>query len=128
MQRMEIQMNWYLMVWKKFTQFSGRSRRKEYWMFFLFNTLIGFVLYGAGLALMVSGIGKILLGLYFVYLLAVIIPCLALSVRRLHDTGKSGWWFLIIVIPIVGALVLLVFMAIRGETGSNQYGQDPKLD
>jgi uncharacterized membrane protein YhaH (DUF805 family) len=119
-------MEWYLMVWKKFAQFSGRSRRKEYWMFFLFNTLIGIVLYGAGLALRANGIGKILLGLYFVYLVAVIIPCLAVSVRRLHDTGKSGWLFLLILIPIVGPIILLVFFMVAGNPGANEYGPDPK--
>jgi uncharacterized membrane protein YhaH (DUF805 family) len=129
-------MDWYLMVWKKFAVFSGRSRRKEYWMFFLINSLIGAALWipgvvfrqvGMGVVIPNSGIGLIFFCLYFAYLLAVIIPCLAVSVRRLHDTGKSGWMFLLVLIPIVGPIILLVFFVLEGNSGVNQYGQDPKL-
>ena len=129
-------MSWYLMVWKKFAQFSGRSRRKEYWMFFLYNTLISAALWilglvfrqvGMGVIIPNSGIGLIFFVLYFAYLLAILIPCLAVSVRRLHDTGKSGWLFLLVLIPIVGPIILLVFFMLAGNSGANQYGPDPKL-
>ncbi|HEY1210160.1 MAG TPA: DUF805 domain-containing protein [Terracidiphilus sp.] len=119
-------MNWYLMVWKKYAQFSGRSRRNEYWMFTLFNLLIYVLLYGAAIALMESGIGKALLGICAIYGLAILIPSLAVGVRRLHDTGRSGWWLLICFVPIVGGLILLVFFVLDSEPGTNQYGPNPK--
>jgi uncharacterized membrane protein YhaH (DUF805 family) len=123
---MEDEMNWYLMVWKKYAQFSGRSRRNEYWMFTLFNLLIYVLLYGAGIALADSGIGKAVLGLCAIYGLAVLIPSLAVGVRRLHDTGRSGWWLLICFVPIVGPIILLVFFVLDSEPGANQYGPNPK--
>lgn len=118
-------MNWYLEVLKKYATFSGRARRKEYWMFFLFNIVITFVLgfldSMMGLAQQ-GGIG-ILSGLYC---LAVLIPGLAVCVRRLHDTGKSGWWVFIALVPILGALWLLWLMVKEGDAGANQYGPNPK--
>ena len=118
-------MNWYLEVLKKYAVFSGRARRKEYWFFALFNVLISFVLgfieVGMGLVDK-SGRGP-LSGLYT---LAILIPGIAVSVRRLHDTGRSGWWLLIALIPCVGAIILLVFMVQDSEPGPNQYGPNPK--
>ncbi|MGP8269666.1 MAG: DUF805 domain-containing protein [Terracidiphilus sp.] len=120
-------MEWYLMVWKKFAEFNGRSRRKEYWMFFLFNTLIEFALCILALLLMKSGIGLVLYGVCALYMVACIIPAIGCSVRRLHDTDKSGWLFLLVVIPIIGPIVLLVLFMLAGNPGANQYGPDPKL-
>ena len=120
-------MEWYLMVWKKFAVFSGRSRRKEYWMFFLFNTLIEFTLCILAMLLMKSGLSGVLYGLCGLYMLACVIPAIACSVRRLHDTDKSGWLFLLVLIPIVGPIILLVFFMLAGNPGANQYGPDPKL-
>ncbi len=119
-------MHWYLEVLKKYAVFSGRARRKEYWLFVLFNVIIAFVL-GAidgavGLADTESGLG-LLSGLYT---LAVIIPSLAVSVRRLHDTDHSGWWWLIVLVPIIGAIVLLIFMIRDGQPGHNRFGLNPK--
>jgi uncharacterized membrane protein YhaH (DUF805 family) len=119
-------MNWYLEVLKKYAVFSGRARRKEYWLFVLFNLGIGLVLSFidgvAGLASAESGYGP--LGL--LYTLAVLIPGIAVSVRRLHDTDRSGWWLLIGLVPLIGAIVLLVFMARDSQQGQNQYGPYPK--
>jgi uncharacterized membrane protein YhaH (DUF805 family) len=113
-------MNWYLEVLKKYAVFSGRARRKEYWMFALFNIIISFVLgFIEGLA---GGPGA----LAGIYSLAVLIPSLAVSVRRLHDTDRSGWWLLIALIPLIGALVLLVFVVQDSQPGENQYGLNPK--
>jgi uncharacterized membrane protein YhaH (DUF805 family) len=120
-------MEWYLLPWKRFAEFSGRSRRKEYWMFFLFNMVIGLVLYVPGIALRESGIGPIFLGLYAIYSLAALIPGLAVSVRRLHDTNKSGWFFLLLLIPFVGPIILLVFFCMDSDAAANQYGPNPKL-
>jgi uncharacterized membrane protein YhaH (DUF805 family) len=119
-------MEWYLMVWKKFAQFSGRSRRKEYWMFFLFNSLIEFALCVLAMVFMKSGLSAVFYGLCALYMVACVIPAVACSVRRLHDTNKSGWLFLLILIPIVGPIILLVLFMLEGNSRANQYGPDPK--
>ncbi|HDQ44610.1 MAG TPA: DUF805 domain-containing protein [bacterium] len=120
-------MNWYIGVLKKYTVFTGRARRKEYWMFFLFNFIISFVLSyvdrAAGLAGTAMGGVGVLGGLYALFIL---IPGIAVSVRRLHDTDRSGWWLLIAFIPVAGAIVLLVFMVLEGQKGNNRYGPNPK--
>lgn len=119
-------MNWYLEVLKKYAVFNGRARRKEYWYFILFNIIISIVLAAidgvTGSFSQEAGMG--LLG--GIYTLAVLIPGLAVSVRRLHDTERSGWWVLIAFIPLIGAIVLLVFMAQDSKPGQNQYGANPK--
>lgn len=113
---------WYLKVVRdNYANFSGRARRSEYWYFVLFNLIISIVL---GIIDYVIGIE--LLG--SIYSLAVFIPSLAVGIRRLHDVGKSGWFTLIILIPIVGAIWLIVLYATEGDRGSNQYGPDPKAD
>jgi len=119
-------MNWYLQVLKKYAEFSGRARRTEYWMFALFN-LIFFL--AAVVIDNIAGttIGGLPYGLfYFLYALAVLIPGLAVAVRRLHDVGKSGWMILIAIIPIIGAIWLLVLMVTDSNPGENQYGLNPK--
>ena len=119
-------MNWYLEVLKKYAVFSGRARRKEYWFFVLFNIIISIVL------AVIDGVtgsfspeaGMGLLG--GIYTLAVLIPGIAVSVRLLHDTERSGWWLLIALVPLIGAIVLLVFMVQDSKPGQNQYGANPK--
>jgi len=118
-------MNWYIEVLKKYAVFSGRARRKEYWMFTLFSTIIALVL---GFIEGIVGIApetnqSILVG---IYTLAVLIPSIAVSVRRLHDTGRSGWWVLIGLVPIIGVIVLIVFMVQDSNSGENLYGPNPK--
>jgi uncharacterized membrane protein YhaH (DUF805 family) len=113
--------NWYLDVLKnRYATFSGRARRKEYWMFFLFNFLIA-----VGISIMeaIVGLAGILGGLYA---LAVLIPGIALTVRRLHDTGRSGWWILIALVPFIGWIILLVFMVLDSQPADNAYGPNPK--
>jgi uncharacterized membrane protein YhaH (DUF805 family) len=120
-------MNWYFEVLKKYAVFSGRARRMEYWMFALFNSIISIVLaiLDAALGFSDKGGGGPLGGLYS---LAVLIPGLAVSVRRLHDIGRSGWWLFIGLIPCVGVIVLLVFMVQDSDPGENQYGPNPKAE
>jgi len=113
-------MEWYLGVLKKYAVFDGRARRKEYWMFFLFNIIAVAVLGGIDAA-----IGTFPL-LYGIYMLGVICPSIAVCVRRLHDTGKSGWWVFISFVPIIGGLWILYLMVIDGNPGDNQYGPSPK--
>lgn len=112
-------MNWYVDVLKNYTGFSGRARRTEFWMFVLFNIIISIVLLVIGLVLKFPFLGLI-------YSLAILLPSLAVSVRRLHDTGKSGWWLFISLVPFVGGIILIIFNATEGTRGDNQYGPDPK--
>lgn len=119
-------MKWYFAVLRKYAVFSGRARRKEYWYFVLFNIIICLVLAVidgvTGTLYVQEGIG--LLG--GIYTLAILIPGLAVSVRRLHDTDRSGWWLLIAFVPLIGAVVLLVFVVQDGTLGENYYGSNPK--
>lgn len=121
-------MEWYIKCIKEnYANFNGRARRKEYWMFTLFNIIAIFaILIIAGILGSISEtLGGVFGLLYFVYAFAVIVPSIAVCVRRLHDTGKSGWWFLISFIPF-GAIVLLVFMCTDSMPMDNQYGANPK--
>ena len=119
-------MSWYLAVLRKYAQFSGRARRKEYWMFALFNMIFTVVLAFLDqlLGTVIEGAGVGILG--SIYGLAVLLPGLAVAIRRLHDVGKSGWWYLIILIPLIGAIWLLVLMVTDSQAGANQYGPNPK--
>ena len=124
---MEKCMDWYLLALKRYAQFSGRSRRKEYWMYSLINGMIGLVLYGGGIVLMAHrGLAALLLILAVVYELGTVVPGLACGVRRLHDTGRSGWWILLGFVPVLG-LALVVFLVLDSEPGPNQYGGNPKF-
>jgi uncharacterized membrane protein YhaH (DUF805 family) len=103
---------------------TGERGGKEYWIFFLFNIIISIVL---GVIDGIAGTSSAGIGLLGgLYTLAILIPCIAVSVRRLHDTSRSGWWVLIGLIPIIGVIVLIVFMVQDGTPGENQYGKNPK--
>lgn len=119
-------MNWYLKVLRQYVDFEGRARRKEYWMFVLINLLAGIVFALLddmfGLADKETGTGV----LSTLYALAVLLPGIAVSVRRLHDINRSGWWLLLVFIPVIGAIWLIVLMATDGKPGQNQYGINPK--
>lgn len=119
-------MNWYLAVLKKYAVFSGRSRRKEYWMFVLFN-IIFFVVAIVLDNILGTAIENVGYGLfYIVYALGVFIPSIAVAVRRLHDIGKSGWWIFISFIPVIGVIWFIILMATDSQSGENQYGASPK--
>ncbi|MXO74251.1 DUF805 domain-containing protein [Altererythrobacter aerius] len=143
-------MNWMILPFKRYAEFSGRSRRMEYWMFTLLNAIVMTVLIvfalgaggaagvleadasgdpAAGLMALFGGMGLLIV----VYGLAILIPSIAVTVRRLHDRDMSGWWYLGAIvggmIPYVGFLVsiaFLVLMALPGTPGPNRYGPDPK--
>ena len=120
-------MNWYIEVMKKYAVFSGRARRREYWMFVLFNIIIALVLsIIEGIADAGSENNRSVLAT--LYGLAVLLPSLAVSVRRLHDTGRSAWWMLIGLIPIIGTIVLLIFIIQDSQLMDNQYGPNPKRE
>jgi len=119
-------MTWALMPLQKYAVFSGRSRRKEFWMFVLFTFVVEIVLaiidaiigtYNTAL-----GIG-LLSGLFY---LAILVPSIALNTRRLHDIGKSGWFQLLFIIPIVGFILWIIWMVRDSDDGVNQYGPSPK--
>ena len=113
-------MNWYVGVLKKYADFTGRARRTEFWMFALFNFIFSFALQ---LVEALFGGPGVLSGLYG---LAVLLPGLAVGARRLHDTGRSGWWLLLLLVPVLGWIVLFVFAVLEGERKANAYGPDPK--
>ncbi|WP_306324761.1 DUF805 domain-containing protein [Streptomyces venezuelae] len=113
-------MNWYLEVLKKYVVFNGRARRKEFWMFELINVIISIVITVVALSLDFQLLSTI-------YSLAIFLPSLAVTVRRLHDTGRSGWWVLIGLVPLVGFIVLLVFACTEGDQHENAHGPNPKL-
>lgn len=122
-------MSWYLMVWQRFAEFNGRSRRYEYWMFTLIHLLIQLALLVVSVGLGAAdlrGIGQVFTILLMVYAVVGIVPYIACFVRRLHDTGRSGWWWLLAWVPVVGWIIVIVFLAQNGMAGANQYGEDPK--
>ena len=119
-------MNWYLKALTNYTEFGGRARRKEYWFFILFNILISIaftIIDGVtGLYSIETGVGLF----SGIYSLAILVPSIAVGVRRLHDTNRSGWWLLISFIPLIGAIILIVFLASDSNPEENQYGPNPK--
>lgn len=119
-------MNWYLEVLRKYTVFTGRARRKEYWYYFLINFLIITVLLLIDnmLGTLDHEVGMGLLS--GIYALAVLIPGIAVAVRRLHDTDRTGWWVLIALIPIVGPIILIFFLIQDSTADGNRFGPNPK--
>ena len=122
---------------RKYAEFSGRARRSEFWLFWLFligveivfSILIGIT--GGSMSAMdefgtMSGAAKALFGVYALVMLGLLIPSIAVAIRRLHDTNRSAWWILISFIPVIGALVLIIFYVLDGTPGPNKYGEDPK--
>jgi len=119
-------MKYYLTVLLKYAIFSGRSRRSEYWFFFLFNSIFGVVanvldiLFGIAIDGLCFGL------IYIIYVLAVFLPATAVAVRRLHDVGKSGWIFFVILIPFIGIIWLITMLCKDSQQGHNKWGRNPK--
>lgn len=119
---------------RKYADFTGRARRSEYWLFALFVALVQlatgilswFVAGDLGDDAFATPASAVIALLYFGFYLYVFIPSLAVSFRRLHDSGRTAWWMLLVLIPILGHLVLLIFMILDGTPGDNRYGPDPK--
>jgi len=118
-------MKYYIEVLKKYVVFSGRSARKEYWYFVLFNIIFVSVL--SVIDVFIGSFGENIGILSGLYALAVFIPTIGVTMRRLHDVGHSGWWILIILIPLFGGIIILVFMLLDSQPGENKYGQNPKV-
>ena len=115
-------MKYYLDCWKKYVTFAGRARRKEYWMFVLFNMIAAIIV---SIIDTVASLNYVLSGLYS---LAVLLPALSVLVRRLHDTGRSGAWVFIAFVPIVGGIWLFVLTLLDSQAGENTYGPNPKAE
>ena len=116
-------MKWFLKVLKQYADFKGRARRKEYWMFALFCFIIGLLTGG------INGVlASTILGVSSLIGLALLIPAIAVSVRRLHDIGKSGWNYLFILIPLVGWIILLIWFCKDSQAGENKWGINPKQE
>jgi len=119
-------MKWFVIVLKKYAEFSGRSRRAEYWYYVLFYVLIlvglSIIDSATGMFDAERGVGV----LSSLFALGTLIPTIAVTVRRLHDTDRSGWWILLELVPVIGGIVVLVFTCLDGTPGSNKYGPNPK--
>ncbi|MGH9535257.1 MAG: DUF805 domain-containing protein [Terriglobales bacterium] len=127
-------MSWYLQAIRQYATFNGRARRKEYWFFELFCCLItlGMLLVGFAMSAgyppaVARGVRGGTMALYILFDLAMLLPGLAVSVRRLHDTGRNGLWLLISMVPLVGGIVLLVFFLLDSDPGTNSFGPNPKF-
>lgn len=118
-------MDWFVEVMRKYAVFSGRARRAEYWYFFLIYTVVYLALAIADVILgtfsMENGIG-LLTG---IFALATLLPSVGVSVRRLHDTNRSGWWLLLFLIPLIGTIVAIILLSLKGTEGENRFGPDP---
>ena len=112
--------DWYVKVLKDYAVFSGRARRAEYWYFALVHVIISCVL---------GAIGYVVASLSFIaslYALAILIPSIAAAIRRFHDTGRSGWFLLLAFVPVIGTIVVIIFLAQDSQPEENQYGPNPK--
>jgi uncharacterized membrane protein YhaH (DUF805 family) len=114
-------MHYYTDVLKKYAVFEGRARRKEYWMFFLFNFIVSVIL-----SIVSPIVGDKYGAISLLYMLAVLVPAIGVSIRRMHDIGKSGWWIFISLIPIAGPIWALVLVCTDSNPGQNMYGPNPK--
>jgi uncharacterized membrane protein YhaH (DUF805 family) len=113
-------MNWFLDILKtKYAKFDGRAQREEYWMYYLIYIIIYIVLAAIDYALHMKFLSSI-------FSLALLIPSIAVAARRLHDINRSGWWQLLALIPIIGWIILLIWYITDSDSGSNQYGPNPK--
>lgn len=118
-------MRWFWKAMRHYADFSGRARRREYWWFVAIYVGLAVAIVGLEAAL-AQAAGQPLVWPFLAFMLATLIPSLAVTVRRLHDTGRSGWWVLLNLVPLVGPLVLLAFTAVDSEPGFNRYGPSPK--
>ena len=120
-------MEWYFRVLAKYAVFRGRARRKEYWIYILFNVIFSIILAFVDMS-MDTFDTKTGVGLFgTIYAAVLILPSMAVTVRRLHDIGRSGWWILIPIVPILGAILMFAFLVQDSDPGENRFGPNPKL-
>lgn len=125
----------YILYWKNMVNFKDRARRAHYWWPAVIQSVISLIVsfmlvpqvrfdeYGELAS--ITGSGKTIMVIFLIWLLASIVPSISVTVRRLHDLGKSGWWYFLQWVPCVGGIVMLIFMCMQGTSGSNKYGEDP---
>ena len=116
-------MNYFINAFKNFAQFDGRANRQEFWMFNLIYILLSSVLFSLGYF-----VSSMFMYLYYILALVALIPSLAITSRRLHDVNKSGWFILIIIIPLIGAIWLLILCCTNGVEGINKFGEEPSMN
>jgi uncharacterized membrane protein YhaH (DUF805 family) len=116
-------MHWYTDVIRKYAVFNGRAARPEFWWFVLYNLIIAAVINLVAGIIFGRSSGQVVSDLYS---LAVLLPSLGVGIRRLHDTNRTGWWYLLVFIPVIGWIVLIVFLAMASDPGSNNYGPNPQ--
>jgi len=116
-------MHWYTDVIRKYAVFNGRAARPEFWWFVLYNLIIAAVINLVAGIIVGRSSGQVVGDLYS---LAVLLPSLGVGIRRLHDTNRTGWWYLLVFIPVIGWIVLIVFLAMASDSGSNNYGSNPQ--
>ncbi|WBL26559.1 DUF805 domain-containing protein [Zunongwangia sp. HGR-M22] len=121
-------MKWYLKAFRQYSDFNGRARRKEYFMFGLFNALFTILCIALSSALSAWLETPAFIGIYVLYMLATLVPSIAVSVRRLHDIGKSGWMLLVNFIPLVGPIWMLILLITDSDPENNEYGANPKQE
>jgi uncharacterized membrane protein YhaH (DUF805 family) len=119
----KVLINQYFAVFEKYAVFKGRARRREFWTFFFFNVAIGVAL---GILSRFVGVGRLFYIASGLFSIVILIPNIAVSVRRLHDTNRSGLWLLLGLIPLIGLIILIVWAVQEGTRGRNRYGQNPK--
>lgn len=120
-------MSWYIHALKKYAIFSGRARRKEFWMFSILN-LFFMLLIPCWAGQFETGEPFFSVMLLVIYMLATLIPHMSVLIRRLHDSNKSGWFYLVSFIPFIGTFILFIFLCTKGTSGHNNYGPDPKSE
>jgi len=119
-------MEWFIYTLQQFNDFKSRSRRQEYWRFMLFYILLAIGAHFLDSLFGFASVGDVYGPIYALYIIIMFLPALAVSVRRLHDVDKSGWWLLLGFIPIIGTIWLLIYFLREGTYGPNRYGADPK--
>ena len=117
---------WYIGVLKKYMVFKGRARCREFWMFALFNFIVSILItIAAQILVNIPVIGAILALLPIIYCIAIFLPSIGIWIRRLHDTNRSGWFLLLLCVPIVGVIILIIFAIQKGTPSDNRYGPNP---
>lgn len=119
-------MEWFIFTLRRYNNFSGRSRRTEYWRFVLFYILLAIGAHFLDSLFGFADVGSIFGPIYSLYVIILLLPTIAVAVRRLHDIDKSGWWLFVGFIPIIGFIWLLIYFLREGTNGDNDYGPDPK--
>lgn len=119
-------MDWFIYALRRYNDFNGRSRRREYWLYVLFYILLAIGAHFLDSLFGFADVGEVYGPIYTLFVIIMVLPSIAVAVRRLHDIGKSGWWIFVGFVPVIGFIWLLIYFVREGTIGPNQYGPDPK--